>query len=349
MTSLPTITASRYPGCAGAIFALRRRWTCAVASILLAGCMTTTGPGAQGPLPSQVPAEIAGKLKAIGPVVNPPATAALYAPLQRREPYTGVEVQRDVAYGPGPRHLLDLFRPTATGAGPRPVLVFVHGGAFTRGDRRSPPGSPFYDNVMLWAASAGMVGVNVTYRLAPQTGWPGAQEDLAAALRWVRQHAGAHGADPARVYLMGHSAGAAHVAQYLGHPRFWVAPNAGLAGAILLSGLFDMTTAEPNEPLRAYFGADAGRYAAMSALPGLVQAPVPLMIGFAEFDPVDFRRQAAQARDALCRAGQCPTFVELLGHGHMSEIYAINSQDRALTDAIDRFIQRHQTTSGDTR
>ena len=56
-------------------------------------------------------------------------------------------------------------------AASRPVLVFVHGGGFTGGNK-STPGSPFYDNVPLWAARNGLVGVNITYRLAPQHPWP---------------------------------------------------------------------------------------------------------------------------------------------------------------------------------
>ncbi|UUX93948.1 alpha/beta hydrolase [Aquabacterium sp. J223] len=276
-------------------------------------------------------------LRVIGPVVAPPATAPLYAPLQKKEPYAGVRVSRGIAYGPQARHLLDLFAPAAAGGAPRPVLVFVHGGAFVGGDRRTGD-SPFYDNIALWALGQGMVAVNITYRLAPHTQWPGAQEDLAAALRWVKANVAAQGGDPSRIWLMGHSAGAAHVAQYVGHPRFWVAPDTGLAGAILLSGLFDTTTAEVNPPLRAYFGDDPARHAERSALPGMLKAPVPMFIAFAELDPMDFQRQAAQARQTLCAAGRCPTFAKLLGHSHMSEVYAINTDDRALTDALRRFM-----------
>jgi triacylglycerol lipase len=49
------------------------------------------------------------------------------------------------------------------------VLIFVHGGAFVGGNKRTTPTSPFYDNVMLWAVNNGFIGVNATYRLAPQS------------------------------------------------------------------------------------------------------------------------------------------------------------------------------------
>src|ERR1700712_4947251 len=117
------------------------------------------------PQQSQMPPEIAEKLQEIGRVVDPPKTAPLYAPLQEKEPYHGVKVDRDVKYGPADRNLLDVFTPEAASS-PRPVLIFVRGGAFVAGYKHLP-GSPFYDNIMLWAVKNGFVGVNVTYRLGP--------------------------------------------------------------------------------------------------------------------------------------------------------------------------------------
>lgn len=307
----------------------------AAAALLLAACATRPAIP-DGLVPSQVPPAIETELLKIGRVVNPPATAALYAPLQQREPYAGVAVTRDVRYGPDARNRLDVFAPAAAGA-PRPVLLYVHGGAFVGGDKRSGD-SPFYDNIAVWAVNNGMVGVNITYRLAPQYPWPAAQEDLAAALRWVRANIAARGGDPDRIFLIGHSAGAAHVAQYLGHPRFHVAPGGGVAGAIIVSGLFDPSTAEVNPPLQAYFGSDPSVYESRSALPGLVASRVPLLLAHAELDPSDFHRQSSQARSALCEAGRCPPSLLLQGHSHMSEVYAINTADHALTDAIRAFV-----------
>jgi triacylglycerol lipase len=292
---------------------------------------------ASGPVASQVPAAIEAQLQKIGRVVAPPPTAVLYAPLQEHEPYAGVRVLRDRHYGPDARHLLDVFAPEAPPAAGRPVLVFVHGGAFVAGNKRTGD-SPFYDNIALWAARNGMVGVNMTYRLAPQHPWPAAQEDIAAALRWVRHNIAASGGDPRRIYLMGHSAGAAHVAQYVGHRAFHVVPGGGLAGAIMVSGLFDPSTAEVNPPLQAYFGRDPALYEARSALPGMVASRLPMLLAFAELDPSDFHRQAGQAHSVLCEARRCPPLLQLLGHSHMSEVYAINTPDHALTDAIRAFV-----------
>ena len=289
-------------------------------------------------VPSAVPASIAAELLKIGPVVAPPPTEKLYAPVAEREPYAGVQVRRDVRYGTDARHLLDVFTPDKAQSG-QPVLVFVHGGAFMRGERRTGD-SPFYDNIMLWAVRQGMVGVNMTYRLAPAHPWPAAQQDIQSALKWVRENIAASGGNPQRIILMGHSAGAAHVAQYLGHPQFHVAPGSGLAGAVLLSGLFDPVTAESNPPLQAYFGKDAAQYPARSAVPGLVAAKVPLLLAYAELDPPDFHRQSEQLNAALCQAGQCPGLYKLMGHSHMSEIYSINSADKTVGNLMKQLVDR---------
>ena len=307
-----------------------------IASLLLAAC-AAPGPAPIVALASQVPPPIAAELLKIGPVVAPPPTAALYAPLQQREPYAAAKVTRDIAYGADARHKLDLFEPQSPGAA-RAVLVFVHGGAFIAGARRTGD-SPFYDNIMLWALKNGMVGVNTTYRLAPQHQWPEAQRDLSAALAWVRQNIAAHGGDPQRIFLMGHSAGAAHVAQYVAHPQFHSARSGGIAGAIMVSGLFDTTTAEPNPPLQAYFGTDRARYADRSALPGMLTSAVPMMLAYAELDPPDFHKQTGQLQAALCAQRRCPHTYRLLGHSHMSEVYSINTGDTALTDAIRAFVR----------
>ena len=234
-------------------------------------------------VPSVVIAPMAAELLKIGPVVAPPPTEKLYAPLAEREPYAGVQVRRDVRYGADDRNLLDVFTPDKPQAG-QPVLVFVHGGGFVRGARRTGD-SPFYDNIMLWAVRQGMVGVNMTYRLAPAHPWPAAQQDIQSALKWVRENMAGSGGNPQHIILMGHSAGAAHVAQYVAHPQFHVVPGSGLAGAVLLSGIFDPSTAVVNPSLQAYFGQDAAQYPTRSAVPGLVAAKVPLLLVYAELDP----------------------------------------------------------------
>jgi acetyl esterase/lipase len=297
----------------------------AALAVVAAMIVTTTAAWAQQ---SPMPAETAAKLREIGRVVDPPNTAPLYAPLQQKEPYPGVKIERDVKYGPADLNVLDVFTPeTATAA--RPVLTYVHGGAFIAGNKRAP-GSPFSDNVMLWAARNGFVGVNVNYRLAPQSTWPAAAEDLASAVQWVSDKIKEHGGDPARIYLMGHSAGAVHVASYVSHPEFYKVKDGGLAGAIFVSGIFDLNATPAGDPEKAYFGADPARYAERSSLKGLLAAKIPLMMVTAELDPPNFGRQFDLLKEATRKAPSgCIRALLLPQHSHMSEMYAVNTAGSA--------------------
>jgi acetyl esterase/lipase len=252
-------------------------------------------------------------VRAIGAVLSPETLGAamkLYAPYHPAEPYAGVKLTRDIKYGPDERNRLDLFLPTSGGKG-LPVLVYVHGGGFVGGDKKSPA-FPYYDNVMLWAVKHGMAGVNMTYRLAPAHKWPSGNEDIAAVIRWIHINGADHGIDPKRIYLMGQSAGASHVAQYIAHPQFHPAGGHGLAAGLLISGIY-----EPNN--KAYFGDDPSKWEPMSALPGLLEAKLPLLVTVAENDPPMFEAQGLKLTDALMkRDNRFPWFQRMWGHNHIS-------------------------------
>jgi triacylglycerol lipase len=285
-----------------------------------------------------MPADLAEKVAAIGRVIDPPKTAVLYAPLQEKEPYAGVKVVRDAKYGPDARNLLDVFSPENAGA-PRPVLIYVHGGGFVAGTKHAP-GSPFYDNINLWAVHHGMVGVNMTYRLAPAATWPSGAEDLAKAVDWAVANIGAYGGDPSRIYFMGNSAGATHVADYLAHAAAQQPPDRRVAGAILLSGVYDLATFEQRKGISAYYGEDTARDAEQSPIHGLMKSTVPLLVSHAEFDPVPFEAQANELRDALCKSARgCQKFLLLGKHNHLTQVQSINTSDTSLTRHVLAFVK----------
>src|SRR5262249_37345075 len=113
---------------------------------------------------AQVPTNIAEKVRAAGQAMDP-SIAQLYAPMFPKEAWDGVSIQRDIAYGSDPLQKLDVFTTDRAKGKKLPVLLFVHGGGFTRGDKH---GDFYPDNITLWAAKTGMVGVNIDYRLAPK-------------------------------------------------------------------------------------------------------------------------------------------------------------------------------------
>jgi triacylglycerol lipase len=301
---------------------------------LLAGALLLWAPAMAS---AQMPADIAEKVKAIGRVVDPPKTAAIYAPLHPKEPYAGVLVSRDVMYGPDARHALDIFVPDAE-ASNRTVVVFVPGGGFVAGAKRTGT-SPFYDNFMLWAAKNDFIGVNMNYRLAPANKWPAGSEDVGAAVKWLRANIAAYGGDPGRIFLIGSSSGGANVAGYVADSKLWPAPNdIGIKGALLLAGTYDYTFMAPAPNLKAYLGDDVKKWEERSPLMGVVNSRIPLFIAYGELDPPDIFKQSEILYANLCNKNRCPKKTFLPKHSHMSTVYAVNTDDTQLTDAMVEFI-----------
>lgn len=294
----------------------------------------------------QVPLSIEQAITAGGHTVDGRAMAQLYGPLQEHAPYTGVTVTRGVKYGALDQQAADVFAPSRAARAPRPILIFVHGGGFT-GGARSQPDSPFYDNVGVWAARHGYIGITIDYRLAPAATWPAAAEDVAAAVRWVHDHAASYGGDPRQIFLMGHSAGATHVATYGADPSLCGFDHALVRGLIIVSGSFTVENADAAAPAdkpllmraKAYFGNDPAKFGAQSSLNGLLGSGLPMLVANAEFDPDYFLAQ----RKLLLSDGRAASIqaVMLAGHNHMSEIDAVNTQDDSLTREILAFTRRN--------
>jgi acetyl esterase/lipase len=282
-----------------------------------------------------MPSEIAAELREIGARIETQKTAELYAGLQPKEPYPWLSVSRDLSYGPAERNTLDVFTSRDPGRG-KPVIVFVHGGGFARGAKRIE-GTPFYDNIGLWAAGYGLVAVTINYRLAPQSTWPAGIEDLNAAVAWLEANIASYGGDPDKIVLWGHSAGAAHVADYIASATRRRA-DPGLAGAVLTSGFYDL--GNEVSVWEVYYGDDVSTYPERSSLPRLVQADLPLLVTDAELDPDMFQEEAQKLAAARAAAGKPVERVHLRGHSHISETYAVGTGDRSLSGPVIEFVRR---------
>lgn len=244
----------------------------------------------------------------------------------------------DLAYGPNERHRLDIYR--REGAKGAPVFVFVHGGGFVMGDKRSEL-SPFYRNVGDFAARSGWVGVTITYRLAPVHKWPSGPEDLGLLVRWLKDNIAGWGGDPDRIVLSGQSAGAVHVASYVAHPAHHAAPGGGIAGAVLMSGIFDTEGTTPNDMHRAYYGDDASKYAEASCVAGLLETEVPLLFTVSEFDPRAFQIEAARLAGKWGEArGTYPELHFLAGHNHLSPAQCLGSPEKEVEELVAEFVRR---------
>jgi len=142
----------------------------------------------------------------------------------------------NISYGTDPQQRLDVYVPDQASAGPRPLIVFWHGGRWRFGDKAD------YRFVGAALAELGYVAVLPNYRHYPNVKMPGFMDDAARAGEWAAGHAGECGADTSRLYLMGHSAGAHMAALVTLDSRYFAAagrPVPPIAGVIGLSGPYD--------------------------------------------------------------------------------------------------------------
>jgi acetyl esterase/lipase len=109
--------------------------------------------------------------------------------------------------------VLDIYRPA--GNGPFPVLMQIHGGSWQRGKPSDQ------ETFARYFASRGYVVFTPEYRFAPRWPWPAAFDDTRAAMSWIAAQASDFGGDPARIAVVGRSAGAhlALLAAYTGESR----------------------------------------------------------------------------------------------------------------------------------
>ena len=113
------------------------------------------------------------------------------------------------SYGSDPLQKLDLWRPA--GNAPAPLILFVHGGGWKRGDKDNATGATKVTHLL----GHGYAVASIDYRLVPEATVEQQAADVALALSWLRAHAAANGIDTNRVVLMGHSA-AAHLVALVG-------------------------------------------------------------------------------------------------------------------------------------
>lgn len=289
-------------------------------------------------------------IAALGPELTPEMIQGTIAvAVEGLDPHLldGVRVDRDLAYGPHERHVLDVCSP-ATGepASGRPVLVYVHGGGFVAGAKSSPD-SPFFGNVGGWAVRHGYVGVAINYRLAPESTWPGGAEDIAAAIGWVVATIGRYGGDPTQIFLLGQSAGAMHVADYVARPELGGPHRSALAGAALASCVYDVGRAGDKPIHRAYWGDDRSAWSGMGTLDALIATDLPLLLTVAEYDDPEFVGQAAHLVSAWFeRRGEYPPMHYLYGQNHLTGVYGIGSDTDVLGPLLERFVAANTRAGG---
>jgi triacylglycerol lipase len=292
---------------------------------------------------SGMPADVAKQLAAFGTEFDgeiATATAKIYATQPRIYEPAEIKVVKNLAYGPHERQQLDVHTATVRrSARPMPVVVVFHGGGLIGGSRTATT------NVADYFASLGYVGVNGSYRLAPDSKWPEGARDVGAAVTWLKNHASEYGGDPDQIFVVGLSTGAYHAATYVFRPELLLPGTARAAGAILVSGPYSFDFASPSKGELTYFGEDKTRWPEM-VIPGHVtRADIPVLFTTAEWDNARYLwPQAALYKELVDKFGARPRYKQSPGHNHSSQLWSLGTSDtsvsRELVDFIERTVKR---------
>jgi acetyl esterase/lipase len=242
---------------------------------------------------------------------------ALFAFVNRNAP----PADASVVFAPDRGLALDVFRPRGARDRPAPVVVFLYGGAWNRGERAQ------YRFVGHRLAANGVLAIVADYRTWPRAGFPDFVGDAADAVAWARRHAAGYGGDPARLFVMGHSAGA-QIAALLGTDARYLrargmAPRS-LAGVIGLSGPYDFVIGE----YAPIFGPPS-QWPDAQAVNFVDGDEPPFLLVHGERDRVVEFRDSEELAERLRAAGEAATLQPIPDGGHSAPLAGLYDPKRA--------------------
>jgi acetyl esterase len=262
-----------------------------------------------------------------------------FSKILKYSPKDGVIRKNNVFYGHHDRQVLDFFMPKD--AYKPPVVLFLHGGAFIDGckDRSEE----IYSNVMYFLARRGVCAINVEYRLAPEYQYPSGIQDVALAVNWAIENSLSIGFDPKKMFLFGHSSGAAHVAGFAYGSDYSDIVASVLKGLIIVSGRVraDNLPENPNaRKVEAYFGNSPGRLDQLSPVNLVSDKSVATFIAIAEFENplIDVYCSELFYRLSVLKR-KSPVFFRAPRHNHTSIIAQFNLAENYLGNQILNFIR----------
>ena len=244
------------------------------------------------------------------------------------------------------KHRLDLYLPVGEGW---PTVVFVHGGGWRTGDKSFRfGGADIYANIGRYLARRGIGAAVINYRLLPEVGWHDQFDDTARAVAWVHQHIGEQGGNPARLFLMGHSAGSHLISRVAFDPAlldpYDLTPDA-VCGVVAVSGAaYDLTDEETFEDgsfgyFEKRFGNTEDWQRKVSTLPFLTAEAPPFLVLYGSKEPSGLIRQSQLLDAALREAGVASEAIIVPDQTHPRILLTLSRDDKTAGPAAVGFVR----------
>lgn len=260
------------------------------------------------------------------------------------QPTKGKEFKQvNLRYGDDPKQTLDLYAPTTDINKEYPVIIYVHGGGWMRGDKSNVTVKPaFFTN-------KGYLFVSVNYRFAPKVSYDEMANDIASAVKWIYQHAEQYHIDKQKLNLMGHSAGG-HLVMLVGTDpnyleRVGLSPDK-IKSIVNLDGPIDLVDYIPkNKNYKQVFGSNRRIWAEASPITYADQQHLPpmLLVGPRSNSIVTFVKKARSAGNVI------QTFeTKTLTHREITKLLGTENGPKEaenMTSVVGRFLETYNLMS----
>ena len=250
----------------------------------------------------------------------------------------GLHIDRDIAYQTGLEGRMDVYRPAMVN-GPLPLVVFIYGGAWRSGSKA------MYAFAAAPLARAGMVVAVPDYRKLPTVQFPGFLQDNARAVAFARAHAAEWGADPNRIFLIGHSAGG-YDALMLGlDPSYLQAVGMSprdLSGVIGMAAPADFLPLDDPDTIAAF--GHAPNLERTQPVNFATKAAPPLLLLHGDQDDTVYPRNAVALSRRMMAVGGDVQYIRYPNLGHIGLVTALAplfARRAPVRDNIVAFIQAH--------